>query len=87
MLDQKTIQAITRQVHRKFPEMAGSRPTVRQQHIPQSKSLSPAPVRQAPVYLLTFRGSASAPGGKALPRSVRVVVDAHGKVLKMTTSR
>lgn len=83
-MDPALLAKIIAQIHRRFPEFAGSQPTVRQQNAPQPKSAS-----VAQTYLLTFRGTAQAgaSGGKTFPRSVRVVVSDKGKILKITTSR
>lgn len=79
MLDSKIVAAITRQIHQRFPEVAGSQPKVRTQETPENQP--------GPVYLLTFRGTGELPGGKTIPRAVRVVVNHEGKIIKITTSR
>ncbi len=70
------ISKVTRQVLRTFPEMEGVEPTVRAQ-----------PSEDMPQFVLTYKGKASLPGGKILTRIVRVVADARGQVLRISTSR
>jgi len=38
-------------------------------------------------FLLTFRGTATLPGGKTMQRVVRVIANEKGKVLKMALSK
>jgi len=87
MLDAKTLTAIAKQVQAQFPEVAGCKPNVRVQHPPQAKNPSPTQEHNPPLYLVTFRGTAASPEGKSIPRLVRVVVNAAGKIIKITTSR
>lgn len=77
-MDARIINMIASQIHRQFPELAGESPSVR----PQAGAKSTG----GATYLLTFKGRASASEPR-LARTVRVVADAHGKVLKVTTSR
>jgi len=81
-MDAILLKNIIQQIHRRFPEFAGSQPTVRQQNAPQPKS-----TQAASTYLLTFHCTARAAGEQSIPRSVRVVVSEKGKILKITTSR
>jgi len=82
MLDPKIVDSITKQIYRKFPEVAGNRPKVRAQVPPKTVDES-APS----TYLLTYKNSVEIPGGHIIPRLVRVVVNLQGKILKITTSR
>lgn len=81
-MDPKYIQSISKQVYKRFPDLEGSRPKVQTQTGPQAKSL-PA----SPKYLLTYKGKSHSPDGKTISRLVRVIADATGKILKITTSR
>jgi hypothetical protein len=81
-MEPEIIKAISQQIYRRFPEVAGSRPKVRQQISPQAKSL-PA----VATFLLTFQGKAETTDGKEIPRLVRVIATSQGKILKVTTSR
>jgi len=60
-------------VYRQFPELRGANPTVKE--LPGDK------------YQLIFHGKALTENGKSLPRTVRVVADENGKILKLSTSR
>jgi hypothetical protein len=79
-MDAKTVKAISNQVYRRFPEVKDSLPKVRLQ--PKSKTGA-----AVTTYLLTFSGTALTANGKPISRHVRVVADADGNILKMTTSR
>lgn len=81
-MDAKLLNSISSQVYRRFPEVKGSNPKVQLQASPQAKSS-----KVSSTYLITYRGSATAPNGKSIPRIVRVVANEQGKILKMTTSR
>lgn len=72
----KNLNAINQQIYRQFPEVAGARPKVTQQ-----KS------RGAANYLLTFNGRGEGPGGRSFKRTVRVIADESGRILKVSTSR
>ncbi len=71
-MERQLINAICQQVARKFPETKGVQPKVTSR--PQDQ------------YLLVFKSSATTADGRTLPRTVRVVADANGKIIKMTTS-
>ena len=75
------IEAIAKQVQRQFPEVRSAPPVV------QSQPGAKTPGASADRFLLTFRGSGQGPGGQSIQRIVRVVADARGKVLKISTSR
>jgi hypothetical protein len=81
-MEPKIVEAITRKVYSRFPEVEGKKPRVRRQKPPAS-----AQGTTAPRFLLTYRGSASGPNGKTIPRWVRVVASEKGKIIKITTSR
>ncbi len=78
-MNAKSIKNIENQIYRKFPEVAGSRPTVKNQ--PSAKGRS-----DDSTYLLTFRGKATQ-GDRSFSRTVRVVANESGKILKVSTSR
>lgn len=73
MANQPSIDGICEQVYRRFPEVAGVKPRIKNQPGDQ--------------LLLTFQGSAKTVDGRSIQRIVRVVVNASGKIIKMTTSR
>jgi hypothetical protein len=70
------LRKIEKTIYRQFPEVAGKRPKVTQQKSARSSN-----------YLLTFNGRAEGPGGRIILRTVRVVADDSGKILKVSTSR
>ncbi|MCW5873463.1 MAG: hypothetical protein KIS88_02330 [Anaerolineales bacterium] len=78
MLERRVVDGIAKQIHRQFPELAGREPSVRAQ--------ASAKRAGGATYLLTFRGRASTSEPR-LARTVRVVADERGNVLKVTTSR
>lgn len=65
--------AVCNAVYRQFPEVKGASPSVKQ--LPGEK------------YQLVFQGKVTTADGKSMERTVRVVADENGKILKMTTSR
>ena len=75
-MKKSTIDRLSKQVAKKFPEMDGVRPVVREQKAPSSGDEQ---------YLLTYKGFNSLPNGKKMKRIVRVVADERGQVLKMST--
>jgi hypothetical protein len=83
-MDPKTLQKISNQVYRQFPEVAGVQPKVRQ----RPSAGKPASTNgSSETYLLTFQGKASLGSGKSMPRLVRVVATSQGKIIKISTSR
>ena len=79
-MNPKTIDSIKQKIYTQFPEVAGGNPNVRA----QAGAKSPG---QADTYLLTFKSLVLQPDGFAFNRSVRVVADENGRILKVTTSR
>jgi len=77
-VNQEIVSRICKEVSRNFPELAGVRPTVRRQSTSRGGGEE---------YLLVFKGNAPLPGGKNIPRVVRVVADERGHILRMSTSR
>jgi hypothetical protein len=75
------IDSIAKQVYRQFPEVKDARPSVQNQVMAKTAGAVNG------QFLLTFKGQGHGPGGKTIPRIVRVVADARGKVLKISTSR
>lgn len=72
-MDQQTIEKVCDQVNKRFPETIKKKPKVK----PYDASLS----------LLIFDFKANTADGKILPRTVRVIANDHGKIIKITTSR
>jgi hypothetical protein len=80
-MDSKTIGKISKNISRRFPDVGG-RPKIQRQNSPQAKGRD-----ATPTYLLIYKGQAEGPGGKTFSRRVRVVADAKGKIIKVSTSR
>ena len=72
-MNQQVLSNVCKQVYRKFPEISGSRPKVQ-----------PRPEGN---LQLVFSAMAKAADGRLIPRTVRVVINPEGKILRMTTSR
>ncbi|MDX1438136.1 MAG: hypothetical protein R3335_15095 [Anaerolineales bacterium] len=83
-MDAKTVKTISSKVYKKFPEVDGKSPKIKAQRTngtAQKKSAN------SQVYLLTYRGTGKGPGGKSIPRYVRVTANQTGKIIKISTSR
>jgi hypothetical protein len=85
MIDSKTLNQITQQVQARFPEVNGCLPKVRPQ--PTPKTNNPVGATPTPRYLVTYRSQSALPSGEHIVRWIRVVVEAQGKIVKITTSR
>jgi len=72
-MKQQTLTTLCNQIYRRFPEVAGSRPKLQD--------------RPGEQVLLIFTGKAKTPDGHAITRTVRVVANLDGKIIKVTTSR
>lgn len=70
------LRSIENKIYRQFPEVSGKRPKVTQQKSARASN-----------YLFTFNGRAEGPGGRTINRTVRVVANEQGKILKVSTSR
>lgn len=77
-MDAKKIDSVSKQVRHTYPEMDGCMPSVKRQ---------PSPADGSDTFMLTYRGRASLPGGKSLSRIVRVVTDANGRILRISSSK
>lgn len=76
-MDAKTLQKISAQVYRQFPEMKGIKPKTRQQIGDKAKAIT---------YALTYQTKVETSDGKMMPRTVRVVATEAGSIMKITTS-
>jgi hypothetical protein len=89
-MDPNILKTVIAQIHRRYPEFAGSQPKVRQQDAKDPHNIQlPKSLFTAPTYLLTFYSTGraqSASGSKSIPRWVRVVINERGRILKITTS-
>ena len=72
-MDAKSKTSVCSSVYSQFPELKGTSPQVKS--LPGDK------------YQLIFQGKALTENGKSLPRTVRVVANEDGKILKLSTSR
>jgi hypothetical protein len=72
-MESKLIESINKQVYKKFPEVHGVNPAI-----------TPRPAEQV---LLVYKAAAVTADGRPLDRTVRVVADAAGKIIKMSTSK
>jgi hypothetical protein len=72
-MDSHKKSSICAEVYRQFPEVKGNSPEVK--NMPGDK------------YQLIFRGKVKTEDGKSLNRTVRVVADENGKIIKLSTSR
>lgn len=72
-MDAKTISTVCKQVYQKFPEVNGAKPKVKEQ--------------AGESFLLIFEGTGTTASGASIRRTVRAVVNANGKITKLTTSR
>ena len=72
-MDRKLITDVSHEVYQNFPEVKGSQPEVR----PQGQTR----------HLLIFHGKSVTEDGRTINRTLRVVVDENGKIIKTTTSR
>lgn len=79
-MDAKTINSIRQQIARQFPEVAGASPSIKAQAAAKSPGAGG-------TYLLTFKGRVSEAGGFKSNRTVRVVAQDNGRILKVSTSR
>ena len=79
----KTIEGISQQIYRQFPEVSGGTPSVKAQPSPKRTSAQGTDS----TYLLTFKGRTAGNSGPAFNRSVRVVATDAGRILKVTTSK
>jgi|TARA_B100000315_G_C14098192_1_gene372445 hypothetical protein len=85
-LERSHIKNIAAKVHRRFPELKNVSPNVRAQASPKSLRDGNNSV-SSNRFLLTFRGTATLPGGKSMQRVVRVIANDKGRVLKMALSK
>ena len=85
-MEPETVDSISKSIHRRFPEVAGVKPKVRKQQIPESqKHKFNNPGKRN--YLLTYKKNIKGPKGQTIPRWVRVVANPNGRIIKITTSK
>ena len=81
MIEKRIVDRVSRKIYQQFPEMSGVSPSIRQPSISKDNQ-----ERAVSAYLLTYQVSVSLPGGKSMPRWVRVMVNTDGNILKISTS-
>jgi hypothetical protein len=72
-MESRIKSSICAEVYRQFPEVKGNSPEVKA--MPGDK------------YQLVFHGKVKTEDGKSLNRTVRVVADETGRIIKLSTSR
>jgi hypothetical protein len=72
-MDSKLIDKVCSQVYKKFPEVKGKKPKIREYTSSQ--------------HLFIFSAKVTTSDGRSMPRTIRVIVNDDGKIGKMTTSR
>lgn len=78
MADSSTYQRINQQVWRMYPELRGIYP---EERIPTSSAGNTTAV------VLTYKIRVPLPGGKELPRWVKVNLSSSGEILKISSSK
>jgi hypothetical protein len=76
-MDKDSVEKIKKRVYSRFPEMKGARPKVTQSKMAANDQ----------NFILTFNTKAKGPGGRTIPRFVRVVASPKGKIIRISTSR
>jgi len=77
-MNAKLVESISKKVYARFPEMKGLKPKIK-----QAKTVS----ADLDNFVLTYKTTAKDMRGNSFPRHVRVVANAQGKIIKMSTSR
>ena len=72
-MDKKIISSVSKQIQSDYPEVGDSQPKV--VPYPDEKTL------------LIYNSTAETADGKKMKRTVRVMVDSKGKILKVSTSK
>jgi hypothetical protein len=72
-MDQQTLEKVCEKVHKRFPETIKKKPKVKHY--------------DGDLSLLLFDFKVKTADGKTMPRTVRVIANPKGKIIKMTTSR
>ena len=72
-MDNKSIDKVCKNIYRRFPTLANTRPKVKSHGENR--------------YLLIFSGSGKTPDGKTITNTVRVVANEEGRIIKSSMSR
>lgn len=71
-MESHSISKINQEVYHRFPELKGTKPKIQ---------------KMDATTLLVYKTQVHLPDGKILNRSVRVVANERGEIIKMSTSR
>jgi hypothetical protein len=72
-MEKSILTKVCTQVFSRHPEVRNTQPTITEQ--------------EDGKFLLVFMGTAFGANGKPIPRTIRAVVDANGKIVKISSSR
>ncbi len=72
-MDKSILNKVCQQVYNRHPEVRNTQPKVTEQ--------------EDGKFLVIFMGTAFGSNGKPIPRTIRAVVDADGKITKLSSSR
>jgi hypothetical protein len=72
-MEKAMLHAVCQHVYSRHPEVRNTQPNVTEQ--------------EDGKFLVIFTGTAFGANGKPIPRTVRAVVDANGKITKLSSSR
>ncbi|NMB54209.1 MAG: hypothetical protein GYA15_05860 [Leptolinea sp.] len=72
-MDKSILNKVCQQVYSRHPEVRNTQPAITEQ--------------EDGKFLVIFTGTAFGANGKPIPRTIRAVVDANGKVIKLSSSR
>jgi hypothetical protein len=72
-MEKSILHKVCQQVYSRHPEVRNTQPNITEQ--------------EDGKFLLVFTGTAFGANGKPIPRTIRAVVDASGKVVKLSSSR
>jgi hypothetical protein len=77
-MDEQMVQAVSREIYRRFPELQGKQPRVQSYRAGKSKPFV--------GYVFSYASLAMVAPGRQLAFNVRVITDEQGKIVKITAS-
>jgi hypothetical protein len=80
-MNEKMLNDVCREVNRRFPETRGTKPKLQ-----RYGTSSGRPASASPKYLLIFQAHGVTDNNRNMAYIVRVVVNAQGKILRMSMS-
>jgi len=75
-MDDNILEAVSKEVYKRFPAVSGSRPKV--QNSAKSGEGN---------HVLVYRSNATTSDGKKISQIIRVTINDRGKILKISSSR